>query len=41
MLGILVALLVIIAPFAVTALYVQRANTDYDALTQDIIEKVG
>ena len=39
-LGIPVGLLVIVAAFALTALYVQRANTEYDALTRQIIEKV-
>lgn len=38
--GIPVGLLVIVAAFALTGLYVRRANTEYDALTRQIIEKV-
>ncbi len=39
-LGIPVGLLVIVAAFVLTAVYVHRANTEYDALTRQIIEKV-
>ena len=39
-LGIPVGLLVIVAAFALTGIYVHRANTEYDALTRQIIEKV-
>ncbi|MGZ8321848.1 MAG: DUF485 domain-containing protein [Rhodoplanes sp.] len=39
-LGIPVGLLVIVAAFVLTALYVHCANTEYDALTRQIIEKV-
>lgn len=38
--GIPIGLLVIIAAFALTAAYVYRANSEFDALTRQIIEKV-
>jgi uncharacterized membrane protein (DUF485 family) len=39
-LGIPIGLLVIVAAFALTALYVHRANTEYDALTRRILEDI-
>jgi len=39
-LGIPLGLLVIVAAFALTALYVHRANTEYDALTRQILEDI-
>ncbi|MEZ5891306.1 MAG: DUF485 domain-containing protein [Xanthobacteraceae bacterium] len=39
-LGIPLGLLVILAAFALTALYVHRANTEYDALTRQILEDI-
>jgi uncharacterized membrane protein (DUF485 family) len=39
-LGIPLGLLVIVAAFALTALYVHRANTEYDALTRRIVEDI-
>jgi uncharacterized membrane protein (DUF485 family) len=39
-LGIPLGLLVIVAAFALTALYVHRANTEYDALTRHIVEDI-
>lgn len=39
-LGIPLGLLVIVAAFALTALYVHRANTEYDALTRQIVEDI-
>jgi len=39
-LGIPIGLLVIVAAFVLTALYVHRANTEYDALTRQILEDI-
>lgn len=39
-LGIPLGLLVIVAAFVLTALYVHRANTEYDALTRRILEDI-
>ena len=39
-LGIPLGLLVIVAAFVLTALYVHRANTEYDALTRQILEDI-
>lgn len=39
-LGIPLGLLVIVAAFVLTALYVHRANTEYDALTRRIVEDI-
>jgi uncharacterized membrane protein (DUF485 family) len=39
-LGIPLGLLVIVAAFALTGLYVHRANTEYDALTRQILEDI-
>ncbi|MGA7426479.1 MAG: DUF485 domain-containing protein [Rhodoplanes sp.] len=39
-LGIPIGLLVIVAAFVLTALYVHRANTEYDALTRRILEDI-
>jgi uncharacterized membrane protein (DUF485 family) len=39
-LGIPVGLFVIIAAFVLTGIYVQRANSEFDPMTQQIVEKV-
>ena len=39
--GIVIGILVILAAFGLTGLYVGRANSTYDALTQDIVREVG
>lgn len=39
-LGIPIGLLVIIAAFVLTAVYVHRANTEYDTLTRQILEEI-
>ena len=39
-LGIPVGLFVIVAAFVLTGIYVHRANSEFDALTRQIIEKV-
>lgn len=38
--GIPIGLLVILAAFALTAIYIYRANSEFDPLTRQIIEKV-
>ena len=38
--GIPIGLLVIVAAFALTGLYVHRADTEYDALTRQILEEL-
>ena len=40
-LGVPIALVVILFTIAITVFYVYRANTEYDAMTRDILKEAG